>query len=146
MNTGDGHDGSRSRTRQDGRTRAHVRGPEGATTGSDGVAQILLTAKEVAEEYRLHLSTVYAWAKQGKIPCKLLNGQYRFERQNLDVWYAACPSAAQPPTHVPALPKAHHTDVDALIASVKREVYTAAHGETRPKSGLIRKEDEDGAV
>jgi excisionase family DNA binding protein len=107
---------------------------------------MLLTAKEVAAEYRLHLSTVYAWAKAGKIPCKRLNGQYRFERHSLDSWYDSCPSAALEPMRVPEISKAHHTDVDALIASVKREVYTAGHGETRPKSGLIRKEEQDGAV
>jgi hypothetical protein len=35
---------------------------------------------------------------------------------------------------------------DHLIEAAKSEVYTPRHGETRPKSGLIQKEDADGAV
>lgn len=37
-------------------------------------------------------------------------------------------------------------DLDHLIEAVKSEVYTPRHGETRPKSGLIQKEDADGTV
>lgn len=36
--------------------------------------------------------------------------------------------------------------LDHLIEAAKSEVYTPRHGETRPKSGLIQKEDADGAV
>lgn len=106
---------------------------------------MLLTAKDIAKELQIPASTIYAWAKQGKIPCKRLHRLLRFEREKIDAWLASCPDGHQP-QKANIVPKATRTDVDALIASVKREVYTAARGETRPKSGLIRKEEADGAV
>jgi hypothetical protein len=48
-----------------------------------------------------------------------------------------------------ALPGFTHSashEIDHIVAAAKRAVYTATHGETRPKSGLIRKEDKDGPV
>jgi hypothetical protein len=38
------------------------------------------------------------------------------------------------------------SDLDRLIAGAKREVYTSGHGETRPRSSLIGKEERDGAL
>ena len=106
---------------------------------------MLLTVKDLSQELQVNSSTLYAWAKQGKIPCKRLHRLVRFERGEIDTWLASCPSGLLHP--VPdLLPTASRIDVDALIASAKREVYTSAHGETRPKSGLIRKGEQDGAV
>lgn len=105
---------------------------------------MLLTVKDVSQQLQIKESTLYAWAKQGKIPCKRLNKLLRFEPDQIQAWLAACPSAPQPlPLFtVPKKP----TDIDALIEAAKREVYTPAHGETRPKSGLIRKGEQDGAI
>ena len=36
-------------------------------------------------------------------------------------------------------------DLDRLIARAKREAYNSRHGETRPRSSLIGKEEHDGA-
>jgi hypothetical protein len=36
--------------------------------------------------------------------------------------------------------------MDALIAAAKRESYTPPHGEIKPISSLIEKEDVDGAI
>ncbi len=106
---------------------------------------MLLTVKDLSLELQVKSSTLYAWAKHGKIPCKWLHKLVRFERDKIDAWLASC-SDGGPPPRLDLTPKRSRTDVDALIARVKREVYTAAHGETRPKSGLIQKEEDDGAV
>jgi len=106
---------------------------------------MLLTVKDLSHELQVNPTTLYAWAKQGKIPCKRLHKLVRFERAEIDTWLASCPNGLTPPLP-DLLPCASNSDVDALIASAKREVYTSRHGETRPKSGLIRKGEQDGAV
>lgn len=107
---------------------------------------MLLTVKDLSQELQVNSSTLYAWAKQGKIPCKRLHRLVRFERSEIDTWLASCPNGCPPLPSI--LPFARHSrsDLDALIASAKREVYTPGHGETRPKSSLIRKGEQDGAV
>ncbi|CBK43230.1 protein of unknown function, contains Excisionase family DNA binding domain [Nitrospira defluvii] len=106
---------------------------------------MLLTVKDLSQELQVNSSTLYAWAKQGKIPCKRLHRLVRFERGEIDTWLASCPNGI--PAPLPDIcPDASRIDVDALIASAKREVYTPRHGETRPKSSLIRKGEQDGAV
>ncbi len=106
---------------------------------------MLLTVNDLSHEFQVSPSTIYAWAKQGKIPCKRLHKLVRFERGEIDTWLDSRPNMFTAP-----LPKTLYrepqTDVDALIASAKREVYTPGHGETRPKSGLIGKGETDGAV
>ena len=105
---------------------------------------MLLTAKQVSESLNMKLSTIYLWAAQGKIPCLRIYGSVRFEPQVIHEWLKQFTQADATP-----LPKLTHSDsreVDQIVAAAKRAVYTAAHGETRPKSGLIRKEENDGPV
>jgi hypothetical protein len=49
------------------------------------------------------------------------------------------------PESVPSFSRGIHSDVDQLIEAAKREAYTPCHGETRPRSSLIGKEERDGA-
>ena len=49
-------------------------------------------------------------------------------------------------SRLPALRYDDTRNLNHLIEAAKSEVYTSRHGETRPKSGLIQKEDADGAV
>ena len=90
---------------------------------------MLLTIKELAEQLRIKPSTLYAWAAQGKIPCRKIHGLVRFDPIEIDRWLISfSPSQSAPPqieTH-----RAEHTDLEQLIASAKREVYTSANGET----------------
>lgn len=104
---------------------------------------MLLTIKDLSKTLQIKRSTLYAWVKQGKIPSLKLNGVVRFIPQEVSKWLETSRLAASPP--VLALGTSHPVDIDALIARAKREAYTPAHGETRPKSSLIRKEDVDGA-
>jgi excisionase family DNA binding protein len=106
---------------------------------------MLLTIKELAEQLRMKPGTLYAWAAQGKIPCRKIYGVVRFDPLEIDRWL----SSFSPPTPVPlqrGKQRPDHSDLDRLIASAKREVYTSGHGETRPKSSLIGKGERDGAL
>jgi excisionase family DNA binding protein len=106
---------------------------------------MLLTIKELAEQLRIKPGTLYSWAAQGKIPCRKIHGLVRFDQNDIDRWL----STFSPAMSVPLQKRNRRTDdsdLDRLIASAKREVYTSAHGETRPRSSLIGKEERDGAL
>lgn len=106
---------------------------------------MLLTVKALSHRLQIKPSTLYAWANQGKIPCRKIHGIVRFDPIEIDRWL----SCFSPPTPVSlqiAKRRADNSDLDRLIASAKREVYTSRHGETRPKSSLIGKGERDGAL
>ena len=105
--------------------------------------QMLLTVKELSGWLNIKQSTLYLWVSQSKIPYCRLNGLIRFETPAIQAWLDGSPRldssvslGRRPPLQT----------VDAIIEAAKRAVYTPRHGETRPKSGLIQKEDADGAV
>jgi excisionase family DNA binding protein len=50
----------------------------------------ILTCKQVAELLQAKLSTVYAWAEQGIVPCVKLNGLLRFDEDEILQWIKAC--------------------------------------------------------
>ena len=104
--------------------------------------QTLLTVKEVCGWLNVKQSTLYLWVSQNRIPYRRLNGLIRFETPAIQAWLD------RPPRHHQSVSFGRHPQfqtVDAIIEAAKREVYTPRHGETRPKSGLIRKEEQDGA-
>ena len=104
-----------------------------------------LTVHALSQRLQIKPSTLYAWAAQGKIPCRKIHGLVRFDPLEIDRWLASF----APPTSVPLQignRRADHSDLDRLIARAKREVYTSGHGETRPRSSLIGKEERDGAL
>lgn len=49
-------------------------------------ANELLTVDEVAEFLRVKPSTVYEWAKQGKIPASKVGRLWRFRREDVEAW------------------------------------------------------------
>ena len=100
----------------------------------------LLTVKDMAVWLQVKDKTLYAWVSQGKIPCVKVNGVIRFDPGEIEPWILKC--------HVPVGPlripvknkrKGAATNVDHLIESAKRSVYTA-HGETRPVASPHGKE------
>ena len=105
--------------------------------------QMLLTVKELSGWLNIKQSTLYLWVSQGKIPCRRLNGLIRFETPAIQAWLDGSP---RPRSSVSLGRRLPLQTVDAIIEAAKRAVYTPQHGETRPKSGLIQKEDADGAV
>ena len=46
----------------------------------------LMTVKEVADYLRVKPSTVYDWAKQGKIPAVKIGRLWRFGREEIEAW------------------------------------------------------------
>ncbi len=104
--------------------------------------QMLLTVKEVSGWLNVKQSTLYLWVSQNRIPYRRLNGLIRFETPAIQAWLDGSPRPHSPVSFGRRL---QFQTVDAIIEAAKREVYTPRHGETRPKSGLIGKEEQDGA-
>ena len=104
--------------------------------------QTLLTVKEVCGWLNVKQSTLYLWVSQNRIPYRRLNRLIRFETPAIQAWLDRPPRHHQP---VSFGRRPQFQTVDAIIEAAKREVYTPGHGETRPKSGLIGKEEQDGA-
>ena len=90
---------------------------------------MLLTVKTLAQRLQIKPSTLYAWANQGKIPCRKIHGLVRFDPTDIDRWLASF-SPSQSVLPQIRTYKADQTDLEHLIASAKRAVYTAGHGET----------------
>ena len=90
---------------------------------------MLLTVKTLSQRLQIKPSTLYAWANQGKIPCRKIHGLVRFDPAEIDRWLASfsTPQSMPPKTRTR---KNEHTDLEQLIASAKRAVYTSGHGET----------------
>jgi len=106
---------------------------------------MLLTVKELAEQLHIKPATLYAWAAHDKIPCLRIHGLLRFDRQTIHEWLRSFGTSRHHQGLRLGPPNSTSDSVDALIASAKRAAYTAHHGETRPKSSLIGKEEGDGA-
>jgi excisionase family DNA binding protein len=89
---------------------------------------MLLTIKDLCRQLNMRPSTLYLWAKQGKIPCQKINGLIRFDPEAIADWLCSFnPSQA---TAVPLLPRNPDLDLDRIIEAAKRQVYTPGHGET----------------
>ena len=105
----------------------------------------LLTVKDMATRLQVKDKTVYAWASQGKIPCVKVNGVIRFDPGEIEQWLQDCHVPVGPPRmRVKHRRKGSATNVDHLIESAKRAVYTS-HGETRPVASPNGKERTNGA-
>ena len=50
------------------------------------MAEMLMTAEEVARYLRVRLPTVYEWARTGKIPAAKAGRLWRFHREEIDRW------------------------------------------------------------
>ena len=50
------------------------------------MAKSLMTVEEVAEYLRVKSSTVYEWAKKGKIPAAKVGRLWRFDREEIEEW------------------------------------------------------------
>jgi len=61
----------------------------------------LLTVNEVADFLRVKPSTVYDWAKNGKIPASKVGRLWRFSREKVEAWVrngGLQPNSRQPDT------------------------------------------------
>lgn len=102
----------------------------------------MLTIKDLSARLNIKQSTLYAWAKHGKIPCRRIYGLIRFDPEEIDRWLISLqPSLPAPAPRRKAGPS---QDLDRLIADAKRTAYTPRHGETISPSP-DGKEHDDGA-
>jgi excisionase family DNA binding protein len=105
---------------------------------------MLWTVKDLVHWLQMKPSTVYAWAAQGRIPSLKIHGLLRFRPEEVAQWVESFRQSR--PKSVPTGSRTgDRVEVNALIARARREVYSTRHGETKPTSSLIRKEDDDGA-
>src|SRR3954469_17222198 len=66
---------------------------------------------------------LYAWASQGN-PCRKIHGLVRFDPTEIDHWLASFAPPQSVPTTIRTR-KTDKTDLEHLIASAKRAVYTS---------------------
>jgi len=104
----------------------------------------MLTTKELSAWLNIKSSTLYLWVSQNKIPYCRIHGLIRFDPDAIQTWLKGFGANPTKPFRLPIYNDTR--DLNQLIEAAKSEVYTPRHGETRPKSGLIQKEDADGAV
>ena len=50
---------------------------------------MLLTVNALSQQLQIRPSTLYAWANQGKIPCRKIHGLVRFDPTEIDRWIAS---------------------------------------------------------
>jgi excisionase family DNA binding protein len=50
---------------------------------------MLLTVNALSQRLQITPSTLYAWASQGKIPCRKIHGLVRFDPTEIDCWLAS---------------------------------------------------------
>lgn len=105
---------------------------------------MLLTIKEVAMSLQIKPATLYAWVSQGRIPCLKIHGLVRFRKEEIDQWVESFQKRPKATASSRARPIVF--DIDRVIARAKRATYNAPHGETRPRSSPIGKEEVDGAI
>lgn len=105
----------------------------------------LLTVKDLAIRLQVRDNTIYGWVSQRKIPSIRINGAIRFDGREIEQWLQTCHVPIGPPC-MPTKPKrkGSATNVDSLIESAKREVYST-RGETRPVASPHGKERTNGA-
>jgi excisionase family DNA binding protein len=90
---------------------------------------MLLTVNILSKRLQIKPSTLYAWAAQGKIPCRKIHGLVRFDPTEIDHWLASFSPRQSVPPQIRTR-RTDQTDLKQLIASAKRAVYTSGHGET----------------
>jgi len=98
---------------------------------------LLWTVKELARRLQIKPSTLYAWAGQGKIPCRKIYGLVRFDPREIEGWLDSFITRPLSPSKTNARRRGS-SNVDQLIASAIRAIYTSGcekPDEDRAKQG-----------
>ena len=95
-----------------------------------GTMTTLLTIKQVAIWLNMRPSTLYAWAGQGKIPCRNIHGLIRFDSEEITRWINSFQTRKHPITFGQ---KQCRTDVESIIARAKSESLYSASGDQTSK-------------
>jgi excisionase family DNA binding protein len=112
-----------------------------------------LTINEVSQYLNVKPSTLYLWAKSGKMPHYRLNRMVRFRKADIDTWMESHRSESiEKSKKVSGFLKVMNKprmNIDSLVKKsideVKGNRYTPSHRETRPIRDL-RKEVSDGTL
>jgi excisionase family DNA binding protein len=104
----------------------------------------LLDIKDVSAWLKLEPSTLYLWVAQGKIPALKIHGVIRFRREDIEAWLAGCQIESPTPSRLTER-RPCSSDIDALIATAKRAVYTPSHGKP-DQDRATRKGEPNGSV
>ena len=99
--------------------------------------------KALSQYLDIKRSTLYAWVEQRKIPFVKIHGLIRFRCDEIDRWVESFRPQQPTPSSV-CRRNDGPGDLDAIIASAKREVYTPASG--KPDQDRAGKEGHDGTV
>jgi len=63
-----------------------VRATPDGLSGNQKMTDKLIAVDEVAEYLRVKVTTVYEWAKEGKIPAAKVGRLWRFDREEIEAW------------------------------------------------------------
>jgi len=85
---------------------------------------LLWTVKELAYRLQIKPSTLYAWAKQGKIPCRKVYGLVRFNPSEIERWLDSFITYPLSSAKTNARRRGS-SGVDQVIASAIHAIYTA---------------------
>jgi excisionase family DNA binding protein len=100
---------------------------------------VYIGIKELSAYLGIKVSTLYAWAAQGKIPSYKIHGLIRFKWDEVNDWLQKFRQGEGLPIHL-APPGRHEGPavLDCLIARAKRDAYTPRCGkpdQDRAKKG-----------
>ncbi len=96
---------------------------------------MLLTVKEVAEHLNCKSSTVYAWAKTGKIPSFKLEGLLRFDPNEIEDWIGSSRTKLEVPIKITPQ-RQDSNDINDLVRRAIVSATKPSYNSTKGKLGL----------
>ncbi|MDE3224374.1 MAG: helix-turn-helix domain-containing protein, partial [Nitrospirota bacterium] len=87
----------------------------------------LLTIQDVARQLQIKRSTIYAWVAEAKIPFFKVHGLIRFRQDDINGWVESFRGMRTRP--VIRQSRGGGSDIDAVIARAKRQVYSLCPGD-----------------
>jgi len=74
----------------------------------------LIDIKRLSEFLNVKESTLYSWANGGSVPAYKINGVWRFDMDEIEVWIKKRKSISDPAQRT-AMEKVHNQDIDTLV-------------------------------
>src|SRR5262245_12230562 len=101
--------------------------------------------RELSVYLHVKASTLYSWARQGRIPCLKIHGLLRFHRDDIDRWIESFRIHGETIPQKTAR-RGPRTAPNELIARAKQQAYNPAPRGNQTRSSPIGKEETDGAL
>jgi len=106
---------------------------------------MLLTVKELADQLHIKPSTIYSWARQGRVPHLKIHGLVRFHPEDIDRWVQSFHIQGKG-IPLKIVPRAPRTALNELVARARAQAYNPRPRGNQTRSSPIGKEETDGAV